>query len=63
MNDDEVLKDLLLIPKPYTHIKMHQSKFSNTLTRHKAGLLKPATFVEFIKKFGYIKVDGVWQKI
>lgn len=63
MNDEEVLKHLLLIPKPYTHIKMHQSKFSNTLTRYKAGLLKPATFAGFIEKFGYIKIEGLWQKI
>jgi hypothetical protein len=62
MNDDEVLKDLLLTPKPYTHIGMHQSKFSNTLTRYKAGLLKPNTFVEFLKKFGYFKENGLWMK-
>lgn len=63
MNEEEVLIDLLKTHKPYTYIQMHQSKFSNTLTRYKAGLLKPATFRDFVKNFGYVKENGVFIKL
>lgn len=61
MNEKEVIQDLRSKVKPYNHVKgVSQSTFSNVLTRHEAGLLKPKTLVKFLEKFGYIKQDGVW---
>jgi len=57
MNEKEALKDLLKTPKPYTHPEMSQAVFSNYIVRFKAGILKPATFREFMLKFGY-RWDG-----
>lgn len=62
MNEKEVLQELLKIPKPYAHIEMHQSKFSNTITRYKAGLLKPVTLRCFLERFGYFKENDVFIK-
>jgi len=63
MNDSEVVQDLRSKTKPYLHVNMKQSQFSNTLIRFEAGLLKPKTFILFMKRFGYFKVDGLWQKL
>lgn len=62
MNEKEVLQDLLKTPKPYTYIKMHQSKFSNTITRYRAGILKPATLRGFLENFGYFRENEVFVK-
>lgn len=61
MNDIEVIQELRAKIKPYIHIGMPQSVFSNTLIRQEAGLLKPKTFIAFMEKFGYVKVDGLWK--
>lgn len=63
MNEQEVLQDLRSKVKPYLHVNMSQSYFSNTITRHEAGLLKPRTLIRFLEKFGYKKDNGIWQKI
>lgn len=60
MNEQEVIQDLKSFVKPYTYINMSQSQFSNTLTRHEAGLLKPKTLIKFLSDFGYIKENGVF---
>lgn len=61
MNDEQVVLDLRSKVKPYEYVKgVSQSYFSNVLTRHEAGLLKPKTFVKFLNRFGYLKVDGMW---
>ena len=63
MNEQEVIQDLRSKVKPYLHINMSQSYFSNTITRHEAGLLKPKTLIKFLEKFGYQKLNGQWVKL
>lgn len=62
LTERETIDDLKLYDKPYLHIKMCQSVFSNILTRYKAGILKPKTLHKFLEQFGYFKEGDYFIK-
>lgn len=59
----EVLKEILKIPKPYTHIGMPQPTFSHTVRNIVNGTCKPSTMQSFFAKFGYEQDDVTWKKL
>ena len=63
MEISEIIDELTSERKAYAGI-MSQSTFSNIVTRIKAGICKEKTKEEFLKKFGYVKVESVekWAK-
>jgi hypothetical protein len=62
MNENDVIADMLTKVKPYIGTPVKQSSFSNTIIRHKAGLLKPATLFKFLNDMGYTKTSEGWIK-
>ena len=57
LTNAQVVAELRLLVKPYIGI-MEQSVFSNYCSRIEKDLCKPATVVNFFKKFGY---EGKWD--
>ena len=62
MNDEQIILDLQSQVKPYIGTDVKQPRFSSTIIRFKAGLLKPSTLKVFLTDLGYVKTQEGWVK-
>lgn len=63
MNEQEVIKELRSLSKPYLYVpNVSQSRFSDILRQYEVGLVKPKTLDKFLEVFGFFKVDGAYVK-
>jgi len=62
MNTEQVIKEIELLPKPYTHISMKQGTYSRTVRDIKHGHAKDSTVKAFFAKFGYEQEEIQWRK-
>lgn len=62
MEITEAIKEIKSRVKPYKHVGMEQSTFSNTIRNIEAGTAKWPTIEAFMNKFGYeINRTDIWK--
>lgn len=62
MTTEQVIDEILSMVKPYAHVGLKQSMFSNAIKAIRAGTYKEAKKVAFFKLFGFNKGEDQWSK-